>query len=131
MITLDLPMAVPSLNAMNKMHWAKRNRLRGEWQWLVKAAVLNDRIKVHIIPRAKLTIERYGPKKLDNDNFVGGAKQLIDSLVNEGFLVDDSPEHLVAQYIQHIDRTHRTIVHIEVDDESCATKSARSTESHR
>lgn len=127
MITLDLPLAVPSLNAMNKMHWAKRNRLRGQWQWLVKAAVLNDRIHVRIIPRAKLTIERYGPKKLDNDNFVGGAKQLVDSLVREGFLVDDSPDHLVAQYIQHIDRTPRTIVHIEVDDGSRATLAPRRT----
>lgn len=113
MITLDLPMAVPSLNAMNKMHWAKRNRLRGQWQWLVKAAVLNDRIRVRVISQAKITIERYGPKKLDNDNFVGGAKQLVDSLVREGFLVDDSPDHLVAQYIQHISKTARTIVHIE------------------
>jgi len=123
-ITLDLPMAVQSLNYLNKCHWAKRNRLLGQWQWLVKAAVLNDRIRVHVIPKAKITIERYGPKKLDNDNFVGGAKGLVDSLVREGFLVDDSPDHLVAQYIQHIDKTPRTIVHIEVDDGSCAAKPA-------
>ncbi len=124
MITLDLPMAVPSLNAMNKMHWAKRNRLRGQWQWLVKAAVLNDRIRVRVVPKAKITIERYGPKKLDNDNFVGGAKQLVDSLVREGFLVDDSPDHLVAQYIQHISKTARTIVHIEDVGGATTTQSA-------
>jgi len=126
LITLDLPMAVPSLNAMNKMHWAKRNRLRGQWQWLVKAAVLNDRIRVRVIPVAKITIERYGPKKLDNDNFVGGAKQLVDSLVREGFLVDDSPDHLVAQYIQHISKTARTIVHIEDVHGACSQIPARS-----
>lgn len=113
MIVLDLPMAVPSLNAMNKMHWAKRNRLRGEWQWLVKAAVLNDKIRVTMFDPAKVTIERFGPRKLDDDNFRGGAKQLMDSLVHEGFLADDSPDHLVAQYIQHISQTARTLVRIE------------------
>ena len=113
MITLDLPMAVHSLNAMAKMHWAKRNRIRGQWQWLVRAAVLNAKIRVKRFDPAKVTIERFGPRKLDDDNFRGGAKQLMDSLVAEGFLADDSPEHLVAQYIQHISKTARTIVRIE------------------
>lgn len=113
MITLCLEAATPSLNAMNKMHWARRHRLRGQWQWLVKAAVLNDKVTVKTIPNAKVTIERYGAKKLDHDNFVGGAKQLIDSLVQEGFLVDDSPSHVSIRYVQHIDKTSRTLVHIE------------------
>ena len=106
-------MAVPSLNFLNKCHWAKRNRIRGQWQWLVRAAVLNDKIRVKRFDPAKVTIERFGPRMLDDDNFRGGAKGLMDSLVSEGFLADDSPDHLVAQYIQHISKTARTIVHIE------------------
>jgi Holliday junction resolvase RusA-like endonuclease len=112
-ITLVLEEATPSLNTVNKMHWARRHRLRGQWQWLVKAAVLNDRIQVKVIPAARITVERYSPRKLDHDNLVGGCKQLIDSLVREGFLVDDSPAHLTANYVQHVDKTPRTIVHIE------------------
>lgn len=113
MITLELPMAVPSLNAISKMHWAERNRVTGQWRWFIRIAVLNGKITVKKFDPAKVTIERFGRRKLDDDNFRGGAKQLMDSLVNEGFLADDSPEHLVAQYIQHISKTARTIVHIE------------------
>lgn len=112
-ITLNLDKATPSLNEVNKMHWSQRNRLRGEWQWLVKAAVLNDRVTVVTHEKAKITIERYGPRRLDHDNLVGGAKQLMDSLVREGFVVDDSPKHLLPEYRQHIDKIPRTLVHIE------------------
>lgn len=113
MFTLNIPMPTPSLNAVNKMHWSVRNRLRGEWQWLVKAAVLQDRIHVSSSEHVNVTIDRYGPRALDNDNFVGGAKQLMDSLVWEGFLIDDTPAHLTACYHQHIGKPARTLVRIE------------------
>lgn len=112
-LTLSLDQATPSLNEVNKMHWSQRNKMRGQWQWLVRAAVLNDKVTVVQHQKARVTIERYGPRRLDHDNLVGGAKQLMDSIVREGFVVDDSPEHLLTEYRQHIDRTPRTIVHIE------------------
>jgi Holliday junction resolvase RusA-like endonuclease len=112
-ITLSLDKATPSLNELKGLHWSRMHKLRGEWQWLVKAAVLNDRVTVKLLPKARITIERYGPRRLDHDNLVGGCKQLVDSLVREGFVKDDSPDHLVTQYFQHIDQVPRTIVHIE------------------
>lgn len=61
----------------------------------------------------KVTIDRWGPRLCDHDNIVGGAKQLIDALVAEGFLVDDSPAHLQATYRQHVGKPYRTEVRIE------------------
>ncbi len=113
MITLSIPEATPSLNAVNRMHWSRRNRLRGEWQWLVKAEVLNRKIHVKASEHANVTITRYGPRVLDHDNLVGGAKQIVDSLVWEGFLIDDTPAHLTTTYVQHIGKPSRTVVRIE------------------
>lgn len=112
MIILDLPQATLSRNALDKMHWSKRNRLRGEWQWLVKAAVLEANILV--IPRThgKLEIERISARKLDPDNLSGGCKQLIDALVSEGFFVDDDETHLTTKYLQTVGKPARTIVRI-------------------
>jgi len=61
----------------------------------------------------RLKIERYGARLLDFDNFVSGTKPLTDSLVAEGFILDDSPAHLTAEYHQHIGKPHRTVVRIE------------------
>lgn len=100
MIILVLGEATPSRNAVDKLHWTARNRLRERWQWLIRVARLNERIVPVRWPHALLTIERYGPRKLDHDNLVGGAKQLIDALKHEGFIVDDTPEHVTVEYRQ-------------------------------
>ncbi len=112
MILLDIPDVTPSANVLNKMHWAARYKLRGQWQWLVKAAILNERIKVKLIPHAKITVERFSSRLLDQDNFIAGTKGLMDSLVREGFIEDDSPKHLTAKYVQHIGKP-RTLIRIE------------------
>lgn len=112
MITLELPEAIPSRNEVDKMHWAERNRLRGSWQWFVKAAILNKRLRVQRTDPGILSIERISPRKLDRDNFVGGCKQLQDALVREGFFVDDTEAHLTTTYIQTCGRPPRTIVRI-------------------
>ncbi len=112
MITLELPEQILSRNVMDKMHWARRYRMRGTWQWLVKAAVLEQHITVKVVPHGYLTIERISPRKLDPDNFSGGCKQLQDALVREGFFVDDDERHLTTTYIQRIGKPARTIVHI-------------------
>lgn len=116
MIMLDLPLAVQSRNIIDKLHWAKRNRMRGDWQWLVRAAVLAAKVQVVRQNHGALTIERVSPRKLDHDNFVGGCKQLQDALVREGFFVDDSVKHLTTTYIQTAGSPARTIVRINAAD---------------
>lgn len=112
MITLDIPAATPSNNKLLRMHWRAKEKIRADWQWMVKAAVLNDRIRVTSVDHAHVTIARFGPKLLDMDNFIAGTKYLMDSLVKEGFMADDSPAHLTATYVQHLGK-RRTLIHIE------------------
>lgn len=47
--------------------------------------------------RKKLMIVSYRKKLLDPDNFIGGLKLLIDSLVDIHLLYDDSLEYLELQ----------------------------------
>ena len=44
--------------------------------------------------KRKLTVVRFGSRKLDPSNLIGGLKGLIDCLVNYGLLVDDDEDHL-------------------------------------
>jgi hypothetical protein len=49
--------------------------------------------------KRRVVITRYG-KTLDYGNLVGGAKPLVDALVHEGVLYDDSPTYLADTYLQ-------------------------------
>jgi hypothetical protein len=114
MIVLDIPESTPSLNVTQRLHWVKRHQLREKWQWLVKAGQLDARVyPKEPLSKARITIERWGPRAIDFDNAVGGGKLLVDCLVRGGFLVDDTPECVgQPQYFQHIG-PRRTIVRIE------------------
>lgn len=115
MIVLEIPESTPSLNVVWGGHWSKKHELRQRWAWLVRAARLKAKVyDPPKYPRARLTIERFGAKHLDHDNFVAGTKPMVDSLVREGFFVDDSPEHITATYIQHPGtKIRKTIIRIE------------------
>ena len=47
-----------------------------------------------------LVVTRHSSRSLDYDNFIGGCKPLLDALVREGLLFDDSPQWLEAEYRQ-------------------------------
>ena len=113
MIAFTLPEATPSLNTLLRLHWSAKVRLRSRWQWLVRAAVVNGSLKPERWPRAKVTIERFSPRRLDADNLAGGAKQLMDCLVREGFIEDDSPRHVECEYRQSFGMEPKTLVQIE------------------
>jgi hypothetical protein len=112
-IVLDLPLAVPSRNELDKMHWSKRHRLRADLQWLVRAAWTEQKIQIYCMDPGKVTIERYAPRMLDPSNMVGGCKQLVDALVSEGFFVNDTAAHLTETYMQHKSKRHHTVVRME------------------
>jgi Holliday junction resolvase RusA-like endonuclease len=107
---LNIPESTPSLNRIFQGHWSNRHRMRVKWAWLVRAARLDARLfPSQPLAKAKLTVERWGPRRLDFDNYVAGVKYLTDSLKTEGFIVDDSPDHILAQYIQHIGPRHTRV----------------------
>jgi hypothetical protein len=89
-------MASPSQNELDRMHWQARRRLKANWKMLIRATNLaagSMRIPQANGPRT-LTIERWSSGTLDTQNLIGGAKGIIDNLVQLGLLVDDRPEFL-------------------------------------
>lgn len=117
MIELVLPLPTPSMNSLWGHHWSKKARARKQWAWMVRAERLRL-LKLGPLPSnvalpLHVTVDRYGPRVIDADNAIGGSKMLIDALVAEGFLIDDSPAHLQATYRQHVGKPYRTEVRIE------------------
>jgi hypothetical protein len=91
-IVLIIDEPSPSLNVTMRGHWSKQHKLRNRWFWLVKAAIRRAQIWIPPKwPKAKIRIERYGPRILDADNFRGGTKFLTDALKQEGIITDDTP----------------------------------------
>lgn len=89
MIVLRIPEASPSLNEFSFSHWRKQHTLKKKWlAMLTSAAIAAKATKA--TGKRKLTIERYGLRRLDPDNIVGGAKGcIIDNLRALSLLVDD------------------------------------------
>jgi hypothetical protein len=115
MIVLTIDEPTPSVNYAHGHHWSRKLKLRKRWAWLVKAAMLNAGL--HTPPRfarARLTIERYGPRSLDSDNFRAGTKWLQDSLVAEGIITDDTPAVIGEPVLrQFVGKERKTIVRVE------------------
>jgi hypothetical protein len=98
--TLRIEKACPSQNEFAFSSWRKGHRSKAEWKVLIRGS--KDFLSV---PRAqgkrRLIIERHAKGILDESNLIGGAKGIIDDLVQLGLLVDDKPEFLeLAKPIQ-------------------------------
>lgn len=99
MLVIEIPLPTPSLNKLQRMHWAQRKRLRDQYERIIRSCRRSsDRVKRQQFRCVK--IERHSARRLDHDNFVGGCKPLVDALVRAAVIWDDSPEYLEANYIQ-------------------------------
>lgn len=116
MIKLILTQLTPSNNKLLRMHYRKRKRLKESYMWELLAVMNENNITSDVVAgdRRRLTIISYRKKLLDQDNFIGGLKLLIDSLVDVHLLYDDSLEYLDLQEPgQRIDlKNPRTEVYI-------------------
>ena len=115
-------LVTPSNNTLiNETKWKKGPR-RKEYLWAIKSAQLvAKRAGVRVWPPlgafVDMTIISYRPRKIDHNNLAGGAKQLIDAVVSNEIITDDSPKYCRNHYEQHTDRANpRTIVVIEWDE---------------
>jgi hypothetical protein len=115
MIVLIFDETTPSLNALHGHHFTKKHRLRMRWHWLVKAEV--RRQQIWIPPkwsRATIRVERHGPRLLDFDNARAGLKPLIDSLVTEEIITDDTPAVIGEPELkQFVSKERKTVVYVE------------------
>lgn len=98
MIELVLLQLTPSNNVLIRMHYRKRKKLKEAYMWELLAAMNKQNITPDdTTDRKKLKIISYRKRLLDWDNFVGGLKLLIDSLVDMNLIYDDSIEYLELQ----------------------------------
>lgn len=94
-LTLSEP--TPSLNRTQRRHWTHGYKLKKRWQKLVWAARMEQLPwqVVTALSRARVTVTRYAPHPIkDRDNLYGGAKNLMDALVANGLIQDDSTDHI-------------------------------------
>jgi len=116
--SITIPRACPSQNRHQWAHWAIIRKEKMEWFNLIRAAEGFTNIP-KATGKRKLTLERFGWKILDEMNLIGGAKGIVDNLVQLGLLVDDKPSDLeLGGVIQHkiMPRTHtipHTVLHLE------------------
>jgi len=93
-----MPRLTPSLNKLVRMHWRKRQELQQAWDWEVKAAMRKTYQEITFdYPKRSVRIVSYRKRISDEDNFIGGLKPLIDALVHNHLLVDDSNKFMVLE----------------------------------
>jgi len=115
-VFLDRPSL--SLNRLMRMHHTQVKRFETGIRWQIRANLARLR-KEGVEPKAtgkrSVHLTRIGAKLLDEDN-LAGAKPIIDALVKEGLLVDDSPQwaNIVFSQVQSKDPSlRRTVIELE------------------
>lgn len=97
---IELDYLVPSGNSLLREHWANRQRRKITLQWLIRKQMMDNRIVSVFKPTiCKLQLIVFRKRLLDYDNLVSGCKSLLDALVCEGFIVDDSMRYLDIEII--------------------------------
>lgn len=103
-VIIVLAIIVESGNKLLRMHWAKRKKLKESYMWELRSIgpfSPEDKVKEH--EKRKVHITSYRKKMLDYDNLVAGNKFLVDCLIGERLLYDDSPKYLDITYEQVLD----------------------------
>lgn len=94
-ISITVPVPTNSPNEWVWKHWSKYREIKKAWLSRLHAACIHHcgiGKFGHPIENASLTIERLGLRELDEDNLKGGVKPVIDSLIQLGFLANDTPD---------------------------------------
>lgn len=125
--TLTIPgKPVISLNSYLRSHWTVRSRTKQKWVNQVAEAGIaavaiaqakGQRIYLFDVlangqPR-RVRLEFYFPdsRRRDPDNYL---KVMLDALVRNGYLTDDSPDYCKAEAVFRTDKNNpRTEIHIE------------------
>jgi hypothetical protein len=94
-LTFSLPVTTPSLNQLLRTHWSKRKQLKQGFKWeALVAGACESQYKVNGMKRRRILIRAFRARLLDQDNFIGGLKPLLDGLIELELLHDDGPEYL-------------------------------------
>jgi hypothetical protein len=80
------------------MHWAKRAKYNKNIEkavWIAKHQAGIQGRPQHSGVKLRIELRTWRQKLMDRDNLVGACKPIIDALVTNGILMDDSPEHVI------------------------------------
>ena len=99
-LTIDLPGLLPSgLNVLLRQHWTKRGREKKNVAEHVFAALVGKTgTGWPLTGPLRLTYTRLTCRWMDYDNAASSAKHVLDALVNQGVLEDDSPK-VIAEFV--------------------------------
>ena len=107
--TIEIDHRVFSRNKIDKMHWAEKGRLKGQYRILIRNQMRLNKIK-ETDGKCKIIINCYVKRMMDMDNVWGGLKQFIDALCTENFIWDDSNAWLEIKQIKQIKSKDAKIV---------------------
>lgn|SRR5690606_21809401 len=113
MIEIEVPGVPPSLNMMRNMHYHEWNREKQLWANIIALKAPRRPNKPFEKAVVTLTYHFKDRRRRDPDNYSG--KFLLDPLVDLGFLVDDSFDHVELRHRKGgVDKHNpRTIIRIE------------------
>jgi hypothetical protein len=77
-VTLKQPIKVYSLNQLYAMPWRKRHKISQTQKNALYWAFNEAKIDPAMLLPCKVTLTRYGPRKLDLDNLAAGFKSIRD-----------------------------------------------------
>ena len=94
-----IPRVPKSANKMLRSHWGARRRDEESWREHVRRAC--GRRKRRFRRKVRLSIIVHRQRRQDPDNAQASVKNLLDALVREGWLADDSSEFLSFTVTEH------------------------------
>ena len=111
-----LPITIKSRNVLDRLHWSKKSMLKKEYALLIRNKMRSKKHYIDLVTDPTffhLEIVSYRKRLLDYDNLVGGCKQLIDAMIDEQFIYDDSPKYLklFVKQVLNKDRPRQTMLH--------------------
>ena len=104
---LVIPVQIQSANKILRQHWAVRSRAKKEYALFIRNQMKLKNIKKAECKKYKIKIISYRARKLDYDNLVLGCKGLLDAMIDENLIWDDSPDYVDVTYEQNTQKKER------------------------
>jgi Holliday junction resolvase RusA-like endonuclease len=119
-IRIEIDGTPPSLNKWARLHWGHQRKMKQDWAWLIKAAVLAAKIGRPEIKFARVTIILSFPvnRRRDIDNYT--PKVILDGLVAAGVIMDDRSDWIDVQWRLVKGDKRCTVIEV-VEYETCVT----------
>lgn len=95
---IEFDIATPSLNDLHQNKWQIINWKKKFLSRMKNYEILALRKK----QKRYLTIQRHGSRILDDDNFYGGCKPLIDAIKEKGLIIDDRNEWCEIKFLPQV-----------------------------